>query len=76
MTAAEIEQLTQLRNAGLRGVWAGDLISKPATRELVRNGYADNGVRGEGSPSALGRVYITEAGRAALSAPSTDAKVR
>lgn len=60
------EQLKQLQSAGLRGVWAGDLIDKSSARELVRLGLADNGVKGEGSPSALSRVYIIQSGRAAL----------
>lgn len=68
------EQLEQLRGAGLRGVESGDLINKPATRELVRMGLADNGVRGGGSPSALSRVYISQAGRKALAEPVRDAE--
>ena len=56
-------QLEQLRVAGFRGVWAGDLIDKSSTRELVRDGLADNT---GGSPSSLDRVYITKAGRDAL----------
>ncbi len=60
------DQLEQLRSAGLRGVWAGDLCDKPSTRELVRLGLADNGVRGGGSPSALSRVYISQKGRETL----------
>lgn len=69
MTKALQEQLEQLRGAGFRGVESGDLINKPATRELVRMGLADNGVRGGGSPSALSRVYISQAGRQALAEP-------
>lgn len=61
-----MEQLKQLRAAGLRGVWAGDLIDKTSTRELVRMGLADNGPNGGVSPSALTRVYITQEGRAIL----------
>jgi hypothetical protein len=60
------EQLQQLLSAGHRGVWAGDLVDKTSTRELVRFGLADNGPRGEGSPSALSRVYINQKGREAL----------
>lgn len=66
LTASQIEQLKQLRAAGLRGVWAGDLIDKTSVRELVRLGLADNGVRGEGGPSGLSRVYISQSGREAL----------
>lgn len=61
------EQLEQLRAAGHRGVWAGDLLDKTSTRELVRRGLADNGVRGEGGPSGLSRVYISQRGREAIS---------
>jgi hypothetical protein len=57
------EQLQQLKGAGLRGVWAGDLICKTSTRELVRLGLADNT---GGAPSSLNRVYITKTGRDAL----------
>lgn len=67
LTSGEKEQLHQLRAAGLRGVWAGDLIDKTSTRELIRRGLAENGPRGTGSPSALSTVYISKAGRAALS---------
>jgi hypothetical protein len=59
------EQLQQLKSAGLRGVWSGDLIDKTSTRELVRLGLADNT---GGSPSSLNRVYISKAGRDALAA--------
>ena len=61
------EQLQQLRGAGHRGVWAGDLADKTSTRELVRMGLADNT---GGSPSALSTVYINQAGRDALAAVS------
>ena len=57
------EQLQQLRGAGHRGVWSGDLIDKPSTRELVRLGLVDNT---GGAPSSLSRVYINKAGRDAL----------
>jgi hypothetical protein len=57
------EQLKQLKSAGLRGVWAGDLVCKESTRELVRQGLADNT---GGAPSSLSRVYITKTGRDAL----------
>jgi hypothetical protein len=63
LTRAQFEQLAQLHAAGLRGVRSGDLIDKPSTRELVRMGLADNGVHGNGSPSALGTVYINLRGR-------------
>ena len=65
MTKAQREQLEQLRAAGFRGVRSGDLINKPATRELVRLRLADNS---GGSPSSLSVVYITKAGRDALQA--------
>lgn len=63
MTKRESEQLKQLAAAGFRGIGAGDLLDKPTTRDLVRSGLADNS---GGSPSALSRVYITQAGRQAL----------
>lgn len=63
LSKGQIEQLKQLRGAGHRGVWAGDLIDKTSTRELVLRGLAGN--KG-GSPSALSTVYITKAGREAL----------
>lgn len=67
LTKALKEQLQQLRGAGLRGVWSGDLADKTSTRELVRLGLADNT---GGSPSSLSRVYISQAGRDALGANS------
>lgn len=66
MTPGQIEQLKQLRAAGLRGVWAGDLIDKTSTRELVRLGLADNGPKGGADPSGLTRVFINQAGRDAI----------
>ena len=66
MTKRQTDQLRQLSNAGLRGVWAGDLLDKTSTRELVRGGWADNGVRGSGSPNALTTIYITKIGKQAL----------
>ena len=69
MNKRQIEQLRQLDKAGLRGVFAGDLLDKPTTRDLVRDGWADNGMKGGGSPSvpsALSRVYITKLGKQAL----------
>ena len=66
MNKNRIEVLKQLQGAGLRGVRSGDLIDKTTTRELIRAGLADNGVRGQGSASALSVVYINEAGREAL----------
>jgi hypothetical protein len=63
LTTGEWCQLYQLSNAGLLGVEAGNLIDKEATRELVRRGYADNT---GGAPSSLSRVYVSKAGRAAL----------
>lgn len=71
LTPAQREQLQQLGAAGHRGVWAGDLVNKPVTRDLVRMGLADNGVHGRGSPSALGTTYINQRGRDALAALST-----
>lgn len=58
-----VEQLRQLKSAGHRGVWAGDLLDKASVRELVRTGLADNT---GGSPASLSRVYINQAGRNAL----------
>lgn len=63
-----VNQLEQLRKAGHRGVFAGDLLDKPTTRELVKQGFADNGAHGKGSPSALGTVFINQRGRDALDA--------
>ena len=71
LTKREINQLSQLRQAGHSGVFAGDLLDKTTTRELVRRGLADNGVHGKDSPSALGQVYISQRGRDALSASTT-----
>jgi hypothetical protein len=68
LTASQTEQLKQLRAAGLRGVWAGNLIDKTSTRELVRLGLADNGLRGDADASGLTVVFINEAGRTALKA--------
>lgn len=68
LTKGQKNQLDQLHAAGLRGVWAGDLIDKTSTRELVRLGLADNGPRGGADPSGLSRVYINQAGRDALGA--------
>lgn len=66
LSNCQVEQLKQLRAAGLRGVWAGDLIDKTSTRELVRLGLADNGPKGGADPSGLARVYINERGREEL----------
>jgi hypothetical protein len=66
LTPSQIEQLRQLRAAGLRGVWAGDLIDKTSTRELVRLGLADNGPKGGADPSGLTRVYLTKRGQEEL----------
>ena len=66
LNSSQIEQLKQLRSAGLRGVWSGDLLDKTSTRELVRLGLADNGVEGKADPSGLTRVYISRTGRDAL----------
>lgn len=58
LTNAEICQLHQLDAERFRGVWAGNLMDKEATRSLLRKGYA------EGShPSALDQVYISKKGR-------------
>lgn len=66
MKRSWIEPLKQLQAAGLRGVRSGDLIDKTATRELVREGLADNGARGQNPASSLSVVYISQAGRRAL----------
>ena len=55
----EEAQLRQLYKMRWSGVWAGDLVSKEATRMLVREGYAENT---GGSPSSLDRVYISRRG--------------
>lgn len=60
LTKREIEQLKQLRNAGHRGVFAGDLLDKPTTRNLVARGLVDNT---GGAPSSLGTIYINQSGR-------------
>lgn len=63
LSPGQTEQLSQLRKAGIDGVWAGDLIDKTSTRWLVENGYASNT---GGPPSSLKRVRITPKGREAL----------
>lgn len=65
MKRAHLDQLHQLFLAGHRGVEAGDLADKCSTRELVRMGLADNGIRGGNPPSSLDRVYINRDGRVA-----------
>lgn len=72
MTPNQIEVLKQLQAAGLRGVRSGDLIDKTATRDLVRAGLADNGVRGQNPASSLSVVYISAAGREALAKNRTN----
>lgn len=63
LTQREISQLIQLRKKGHRGVFAGDLLDKTTTRELVARGLVDNT---GGAPSSLGTIYINQAGRDAL----------
>jgi hypothetical protein len=67
ITKPQRAQLEQLLLAGFRGVWAGDLIDKESTRELIRRGLVDNGLkRLDAPPSSLHKVYINESGRHAL----------
>ena len=63
VTRGMIDQLRQLAGRRFAGVWAGDLIDKCSTRELVRMGLAENT---GGSPSALSTVYISAEGRSLL----------
>lgn len=64
MNKAAEEQLRQIAAKSPHpGVHAGDLISKPATRWLVDEGYATNS---GGSSSSLAYVTITSAGREML----------
>jgi hypothetical protein len=59
-----VEQLKQIADAGVDGVWAGDLVCKTSARYLIANGFASNT---GGSPSSLKRVRATPKGRAVLS---------
>lgn len=63
LNRAQVNQLRQLSDRRFAGVWAGNLMDKTATRELVRLGLAENT---GGSPSSLSTVYISEKGRKAL----------
>lgn len=65
LTKREINQLTQLRKRGHRGVFAGDLLDKTTTRDLISRGLVDNT---GGAPSSLGTIYINQRGRDALDA--------
>ena len=60
LTNGEICQLYQLYEAGGRGVWAGDLISKEDARSLIKKGKAENPP--SNSHAALHTVYISKRG--------------
>ncbi len=69
MTKVQLAVLEQLAaKSPFPGVWAGDLIDKTTTRQLIRDGYAQTAGR---NSSSLDYVTITAAGRAALKGNET-----